>query len=126
MPPVNSHECLESVVWVGERKGRNVNRSRVSSEALKWVVWMKTSQSIDQRWPDFEKWLAADRKHWIAYLQARQEWSRWDRLELLLSQERRAVAKRLTTLEERRLAARRHREYLWIALGVAVLALLLA
>ena len=101
-----------------------MSRSRIASEALKWVVWMQTSQSIDRYLPDFEKWLTADREHWVAYLQAQQQWSRWDHLALLLAQRPRAVASKVAALEQKRLAARAHRQSLWIALGLSVLALL--
>ena len=82
MKESDQQECVES-------------RDRVASEALQWVVWMNTSRSIDPRLPAFEKWLMADRENWVAYMRARQEWTRWDRLALLLSQNPDAVAKKL-------------------------------
>ena len=103
-----------------------MKRSRVASEALKWVVWMQTSQSIDKRLPDFEKWLTADRENRLAYMQARQEWFRWDGLAEILSKDRQSLARRLAAIERRRNSARRHREFLWIVLGISVLALLMA
>jgi ferric-dicitrate binding protein FerR (iron transport regulator) len=103
-----------------------VNRNRTASEARKWVVWIKTSESSDRGPLAFEKWLLADRENWLAYMRACEEWSRWARLGSLLSQNPDAVEKKLATLERKRVAARTHRECLWIALGVSVLALLLA
>ena len=102
-----------------------MNRSRVASEALQWVIWIQTSRSIDRLWPTFENWLEADRENWAAYLRARRQWSRWDRLEALLSKDRRAVEKTLAVIERRRQAARSHRDFLWVLLGISVLTFLL-
>ena len=102
-----------------------MSRSRVASEALKWVIWIQTSKSVDRLWPSFEHWLMADRRNWLAYMQARRAWSRWDRLEALLSKDRRALAKTLAVIEHRRNAARSHRDVLWVLLGISVLILLL-
>ena len=100
-------------------------RSRVASEAQRWVVWRKASQSNAPRLSAFEQWLMADRENGSAYMRARQGWSRWDRLALLLSQNPDAVAEKLATLRRKRIAARIHRDVLWMVLSICVLALLL-
>lgn len=102
-----------------------MNRSRVASEALQWVIWIQTSRSIDRLWPSFERWLMADRENWLAYMRARRAWSRWDRLEALLSKDRTALPRMLAVIEQRRTAARSHRDFLWVLLGISVLTLLL-
>lgn len=102
-----------------------MKRSRVASEALRWVVWMKTPASIGQHLPAFEKWLMADRENWVTYMRVRREWSRWTRLTRLLSQDPFGVVKKLLTVERKRIVACTHCDILWIALGISVLVLLL-
>ena len=102
-----------------------MSRSRVASEALQWVIWIQTSRSIDRLWPTFQNWLQADRENWVAYLRARRQWSRWDRLEALLWKDRQTIEKTLAVIERRRQAARSHRDVLWFLLGISVLSLML-
>jgi ferric-dicitrate binding protein FerR (iron transport regulator) len=102
-----------------------VNRDRVSSEAMKWVIWIQTARSLDKLWPVFERWLLADRENWNAYIQARRELSRWDPLKGLLSKDRKLLSETLALAERKRAAARSHRQVLWAVLAVSVLALLL-
>lgn len=98
-------------------------RIRVVFEALKWFSLTRTPDSVKRHLPRFAKWLKADRANLAAYMRVRQEWSR---LVLLLCHPPRDLAKRLVVLEQNKIVSRAHREFLWIALGVSILALLLA
>lgn len=101
-----------------------MRRSRVASKALEWVVWLQTSQSIDRRLPAFLKWLNANRENRMAYMEARREWLRWDRVAEEFSKDRGRLVRRLAVIERRRMAARRHRQFLWIVLVLSVCLLL--
>jgi ferric-dicitrate binding protein FerR (iron transport regulator) len=102
-----------------------VSRERVASEAMKWVIWIRTARSLDELWPVFEKWLLADRENWNAYIRARREVARWDPLKALLSRDRKLLSETLALAEQRRDAALAHRRVLCAILGVSLLALLL-
>jgi ferric-dicitrate binding protein FerR (iron transport regulator) len=101
-----------------------VNRDRVESEAMRWVIWIKTTRSLDELWPVFERWLLSDRENWNAYIRARRELSRWDPLKALLAKDRKLLADTLALVERKSAAARTHRQVLWAILGASLLALL--
>jgi ferric-dicitrate binding protein FerR (iron transport regulator) len=102
-----------------------VSRDRVSTDAMKWVIWIQTARSLDELWPVFERWLLSDRENWNAYIQARRELSRWDPLKGLLSKDRKLLSQTLALVKNKRNAARSYRQFLWALLAVSLLALLL-
>ena len=103
-----------------------MSRCRVAFEALKWVVLLQTSRSIRSHLPAFERWLQADRRNWAAYVRARQDWFPWDRVALFLSLAPRVLTRKWAPPERKRVVIRDHHEFLWIALGISVVTLLLA
>ena len=101
-----------------------MSRSRVASQAMKWVIWKETSGSVDRLRPTFEEWILADREHWVAYIRAREEWKRWRTLAARMAKDRNAVSEVQKYIERRKTLARAHRQFLWAALSVSVLILM--
>ena len=116
---------LPSLVSRDSKNERVVNRSRANSEALRWLVQIQTSRSIDHLWPAFEAWLLGDRRNRAAFMQASRAWSQWDRLGTLLSKEGGAVSEPLCALERQKTSARTQRDLLWLTLAVSLMAFLL-
>ena len=102
-----------------------MSRSQVASKAMRWVIYMETSTSVDRQRPIFERWLLADRQHWVAYMAARKQWSHWQGIAARLSNDHSAVTKVWDYIERRKAAARAHRQVLWRALGISLLVLIL-
>lgn len=125
MAPCRQSAILEVFGRRIENEEQSVSRRGVASKAMKWVIWVETSRSTDQHWPAFKKWLLADRENWLAYMRAQREWSRWDVLEGLLSNDRKTRAWMSELREKRKAAARTHRRLLWLTLGVSLFGLLL-
>lgn len=99
--------------------------SRVASKAMRWVIFMETSRSSGQLRPALEKWLLADREHWVAYRAAQKKWAHWQDMAARLPDDHKAITELWDYIERRKAAARTHRQFLWTALGISLLALML-
>jgi ferric-dicitrate binding protein FerR (iron transport regulator) len=102
-----------------------VSRSRVASKAMQWVICMETSHSVGRLRPTLEKWLLADREHWVAYMAAREQWARWQDMAATLPDDHRVVSEVWGYIERRKAVTRAHRQFLWMTLGVSLLVLML-
>lgn len=50
----------------------------VLADAAYWFIDLITAADLDERWPEFERWLQMSGEHLFAYEQVQQGWSEGD------------------------------------------------